>query len=159
MEPHKCFIFDVLKCLLLHNRTNETLFTFIDAHFLSRIACVRTETHQSSWHSESLLANVALIWIGRLHLLTSADIAGVGVDLRRGLLLRMRLDVTGVSALGGESHVALIALERLCRLLSLVRRRSLSALLLRLQLVIVRRQQLIRVVILLRWRRAVDLAV
>lgn len=89
------------------------------------------KTHQSCWHCESLLANVALVRIGRLHLLTT-----VGTVPRSGefhLLLRMRFNVTGVRALRREVHVALFTFERLSLLLStLAGRRAVTVLVLRL---------------------------
>lgn len=119
---------------------------------------MKSKTHQSRGDSESLFADVTLIWIRRLHLLTSIDIAGAGRNLRPVLLLCMRFYVTGVSAFCGKSHVALITRERFCWLLALIRRRSMAGLLLRL-LVVVRCQQLIRVVILLRWRWSVHFTI
>lgn len=144
--------------LLLRNftfcasETQNNIFFFTQDNIL-----MKSKTHQSRWDSESLFADVALIWIRRLHLLTSIDIAGAGRNLRRVLLLCMRFYVTGVSAFCGKSHVALITRERFGWLLALIRRRSMAGLLLRL--LVVRCQQLIREVVLLRRRRSVHFAI
>lgn len=144
--------------VLLSFTRSENFFLSSFSRLHARSSRITTSTtHQSRWHSKSLFAYIALIRIGRLHLLTSTDIARG--DLRGGLL-RVRLGVTRVSALRGESHVALLALERLGGLgiYALIRAWSVTILMLRLRMII-RCQQLVSVIILLRRRRSVNVAI